>query len=302
MMERDSFIYKARRRCQVAAQKVLPDRALSCFYSRVVLGKWPNIKAPKTFNEKIQWMKLYYYPNDPVIVEAADKLKGRELAASRGVSCGDVPVLGVWERAEDIDFDQLPKSFVLKCNHGCAYNIAVPDKDKLDKTAAVRQLKGWLKEDFGAFNIELHYSKIKERRVFCEEYLGENLTDYKFFCFNGVPKFIYVSEDLIHDRKASIGFFYLDGKKMPMFRDDYKDIESIELPPFFDSMFEDAKKLCKGFTFVRVDFFIANGEYYFAEFTFTPGAGMMPFDPPSVDAEWGDMLDISELIGKYGKK
>jgi hypothetical protein len=301
MLERDTFLYKARRRCQAAAQKVLPDRALSRFYSRVLLGKWPDLKDPKTFNEKLQWMKLYYYPFDPMVVNGADKLKSREIAASRGVSCASVPIIGVWENAEEIDFQALPKSFVLKCNHGCAYNIAVPDKEALDKPAAVKQLNRWLKEDFGVFNIEPHYSKIKERRVFCEEYLGEKLIDYKFFCFNGVPKFIYVSEDMYHDRLTRMGFFELDGSKIDIQRDDYKDLESIELPPYFGDMLEDAKKLCIGYVFVRVDFFIGNGTYYFAELTFTPGAAMIPFKPERFDEEWGKLLDISEVMRKYGK-
>ena len=300
-MERDSFLYKARRRCQAAAHKLLPDRALCRFYSRVVLGKWPDLDDPKTFNEKLQWMKLYYYPFDPMVVNGADKLKSREIAASRGVSCGPVPLLGVWEDAKDIDFDSLPKSFVLKCNHGCAYNIAVPDKDKLDKPAAVKQLNRWLKEDFGVFNIEPHYSMIKERRVFCEEYLGEKLIDYKFFCFNGVPKIICVTENLYHDRDARIGFVDVEGNSVVIRRDDYKAIENIEFPSFYGEMLEDTKRLCNGYAFVRVDFFVTKNTYYFAEFTFTPGAAMIPFKPESIDEEWGNMLDISEVMQKYGK-
>ena len=174
-------------------------------------------------------------------------------------------------------------------------------KNAADKKKISKQLERWLGEDFGAFNVELHYSKIMDRRIFCEEYLGDCIEDYKFFCFNGKPQFVYVSSDLIHDRQAKMGFFRLNGEKMQMRRDDYEDIGSIELPPFYDAMLADAAKLCKDFPFVRVDFFIANGKYYFAELTFTPGAGMMPFDPESIDAEWGELLDISELIEKYGK-
>ena len=119
--------------------------------------------------------------------------------------------------------------------------------------------------------------------------------DYKYFCFNGEPKYIYVSNDLVHDRQAQIGFFYLDGKKMPMTRDDYTDIAEIELPEFYDEMTEAARMLCKDFPFVRVDFFIANNRYYFAELTFTPGAGMMPFNPEKFDLEWGSILNIKGL-------
>ena len=125
--------------------------------------------------------------------------------------------------------------------------------------------------------------------------MGSCITDYKFFCFNGEPKFIYVSNDLIHDRQAQIGFFYLDGSKMPLTRDDYTDIPSVNLPVFFSQMLEMAKDLSKDFPFVRVDFFLANDRYYFAELTFTPGAGMMPFNPEKYDLDWGKMLNIEDL-------
>lgn len=203
--------------------------------------------------------------------------------------------MGVWDRAEDIDWDKLPEKFVLKCNHGCAYNIICEDKSNFNKQAAIKQLNEWLDEDFGAFNIELHYSQIKHHRIIAEEFLGSCITDYKFFCFNGEPKFIYVSNDLIHDRQAQIGFFYLDGSKMPLTRDDYTDIPSVNLPVFFSQMLEMAKDLSKDFPFVRVDFFLANDRYYFAELTFTPGAGMMPFNPEKYDLEWGKMLNIEDL-------
>ncbi|MBQ7688856.1 MAG: glycosyl transferase [Clostridia bacterium] len=294
-MERDSFLYKARRKCQVLAHKIIPDEALSKFYYKMVLHKKLNLDDPQTFNEKIQWMKLYYYPHEPLIVKGADKYAVRDYIRDKGYGDKLVPLLGVWEKAEDIEWDKLPDRFVLKCNHGCAYNIVVPDKEKLDKDDAVKKLNAWLKEDFGAFNVELHYSEIKRRLITCEEFLGECITDYKFFCFNGEPKCIYVSTDLIHDRQAQIGFFYLDGKKMPLHRDDYTDIREVTFPPFYDEMRKAAEVLCKDFPFVRVDFFVANDRWYFAELTFTPGAGMMPFNPERFDSEWGKMINLPEV-------
>ena len=136
--------------------------------------------------------------------------------------------------------------------------------------------------------------------ITCEVYLGDNITDYKFFCFNGVPKYIYVSNDLVHDRKAQIGFFNLDGSKMPLKRNDYTDIPSVDFPDFFEEMRKTAENLCQDFPFVRVDFFIANNTYYFAELTFTPSACMMPFNPQKYDYEWGKELDISKYIEEKG--
>lgn len=297
-MERDSIFYKIRRKGQVIAHHIVSDKFLAKLYSRVVLKKSVDLDNPQTFNEKIQWMKLYAYPKMPVVIQCADKYAVRKYIHKKNLDNITVPLLGEWDNAEKIEWDKLPNKFVLKCNHGCAYNIIVPDKNKLDKQEVIKKLNNWLKEDFGAFNVELHYSKIKPRVIVCEAFLGECITDYKFFCFNGKPKYIYVSNDLVHDRQAQIGFFYLDGEKMPLKREDYQDLPSVKLPPFFDQMRKDAEILCQDFPFVRVDFFLANDKYYFAELTFTPSGGMMPFNPEHYDLEWGKMLDISSLQKK----
>ena len=300
-MERDSFLYKIRRDAQVVAHKFVPDEIMSKFYFKIVLKKKLNLNNPQTFNEKMQWLKLYYFPYNKTAIKCADKYAVRTYIKEKGYKDLLVPLLGRWKHARNIEWDKLPEKFVLKCNHGCAYNLICNDKKNFDTKGAVAQLDKWMKEDFGAFNIELHYSKIKPHVITCEEFLGDNITDYKFFCFNGKPEFIYVSNDLVHDRQAQIGFFYLNGKKMPLKREDYTDIPSVELPVFFDKMYDVAKNLCREFPFVRVDFFIANGRYYFAELTFTPSACMMPFNPDKYDFEWGRMLDISEAMRTYGK-
>lgn len=295
-MERDSILYKMRRKMQVVAHNIISDELMSKFYYRIVVKKKLSFDNPQTFNEKLQWMKLYYYPNNPIIIKCSDKFSVRQYIKEKGYENLLVPLIGKWERAEDIRWEKLPNRFVLKCNHGCAYNILCDDKSIFDTKKAEIQLNRWLDEDFGAFNIELHYSKIKPRLIICEEYLGSNITDYKFFCFNGEPRFIYVSNDLVHDRQAQIGFFNLDGSKMPLRRGDYADIPKVNLPEYFDEMLCAAKKLCEDFPFVRVDFFVNNNKYYFAELTFTPSACMMPFEPDKYDFEWGTLLDISELM------
>lgn len=291
-MERDSFIYKTRRKIQVIAHKLFSNEFMSKLYFKIVLKEKLDLKNPRTFNEKLQWLKLYYYPQNDLAVKCADKYRVREYIKEKGYENTLVPLLGAWNNVEDIDWDSLPNKFVLKCNHGCAYNIVCNDKTEFDRIKAKKQLNTWLKEDFGAFNIEPHYSNIKKHKITCEEFLGDNLVDYKFFCFNGIPEFIYVSSDLIHDRQARIGFFNIDGSKINLKRDDYASIEKIELPNFYNEMLEMASKLCKDFPFVRVDFFVTDNKYYFAELTFTPSACMMPFNPKEIDLEWGDMLNI----------
>lgn len=294
-MERDSFLYKYRRKMQVIAHKILSDEFMSKIYFKIMLKEKLNLQNPKTFNEKLQWLKLNYYPNNDLVINCTDKYAVREYIKEKGYEDKLVPLLGVWNNAEKINWHDLPEKFILKCNHGCAYNLICDNKEKFDKDKAVKKLNTWLKEDFGAFNIELHYSKIKEHKIICEEYLGENLVDYKFFCFNGIPKYLYVSSDLMHDRQAKIGFFNLDGTKMKLERNDYAKIDKIEFPKFYNEMLEMTKKLCKDFYFVRVDFFVTKNKYYFAELTFTPSACMMPFNPKEMDLEWGEMLNIKNL-------
>ena len=183
-MERDSFIYKARRKIQVVAHKLFSNEFMSKLYFKIVLKEKLDLENPKTFNEKLQWLKLYYYPQNDLAVKCADKYRVREYIKEKGYENTLVPLLGAWDNVEDIDWDSLPNKFVLKCNHGCAYNIVCSDKDGFDKIEAKKQLNTWLKEDFGAFNIEPHYSNIKKHKITCEEFLGDNLVDYKFFCFN----------------------------------------------------------------------------------------------------------------------
>lgn len=294
-MERDSIFYKIRRKLQVFAHMYLSDEFMSRVYFRIVLRKKLNLKNPCTFNEKIQWMKLYYYPKNDKIVKCTDKYTVRDFIKEKGYDYLLTPLIGVWDEVKEIEWSDLPESFVLKCNHGCAYNIVCTEKKLFDVKQAQKKLNGWMKEDFGAFNIEIHYSMINTKKIICEKYLGENLLDYKFFCFNGKAKYLYVSKNLINDRQAQMGFFYTDGKKMALTRDDYQDIDNILLPNFYDKMLSVANDLSKEFPFVRVDFFVTENRFYFSELTFTPGAGMMPFNPEQFDYEWGKEIDISNL-------
>lgn len=294
-MERNSVLYKIRRKAQVVAHRIVSDEVMCRFYSRILLKRKVDLNTPQSFNEKIQWLKIHNFPNNKLVIQGADKYRVRKYVEGKGLKDILVPLTGHWDNPNKIIWDELPQKFVLKCNHGCAYNIVCNDKSKLNKKATVKQLHKWMKEDFGAFNIETHYSKIKPH-ITCEEFLGECITDYKFFCFNGEPRYIYVSSDLIHDRRAQIGFFYLDGTKMPLFRDDYAPMNIEKLPSYFIDMKNSASVLCKDFPFVRVDFFVDDNRYYFAELTFTPSGGMMPFNPEKYDLEWGRMIDLSNIM------
>lgn len=298
-MDRNNPFYKLRRQAQVLAFHILPHETLSKLYFQILLHYTPNLKKPETLNEKLQWLKLFYYPENELAVRCTDKYEVRDYVASKGLQDRLTPLLGVWNNADEIRWDSLPEQFVLKCTHGCAYNIVCQSKRTFDPSAAAKQLSKWLKENFAAFNVELHYGKIAHHRIIAEQFLGDNLIDYKFFCFHGTPRFFYVSSDLIHDRQAKMGFFDLSGKKIPLIRNDYEDIGTITPPDCFAQMVEAAKTLSADFPFVRVDFFLANSTFYFAELTFTPSAAMMSLNPASYDAEWGKLLNIDELMNQY---
>ena len=301
-MNRDSILYKCRRKLQQLAYKILPHELLSKVYCKIVLHENVDIKNPKTLNEKLQWYKLYYCPNNKLVVQCADKYQARSYIEEKGYGELLTRLIGVWDKVEDIEWNKLPKKFVLKCTHGCAYNILCKDKDTFDRDDAKKKLTKWLKEDFSVFNVELHYGKIKPKKIICEEYLGDIIVDCKFFCFNGKPEFFYVSSDLIHDREAEMGFFNMDGSKIPLIREDYKDIGNIEMPECLPEMIKAAKDLSKDFPFVRVDFFLIGESYKFAELTFTPAAAMIPINPKEYDLKWGEMLDISKVKEKYENK
>lgn len=200
-MERDCLLYKLRRKLQVIASYIIPDEYLRKIYYWVILKRKLHLANPVTFNEKIQWLTRNYLAKNDLVSKCCDKFAVREYIKEEGLSNLLTSLYGSWDNAVKIDWATLPDKFVLKCSHGCAYNILCPDKNKLDKEKTVKQLNEWLKEDFGRFNLELHYSKIKNHKIICEEYLGDCITDYKFFCFNGKPKFVYVSNDLIHISK-----------------------------------------------------------------------------------------------------
>ncbi len=275
-------------------------RKLTCFFSyelasrimyRAIMKKSMNIKVPVSFNEKIQYLKLKEYKNSQLAADCADKYAVRKYIESKGLGQYLNELYYVWDSVEEIDWGKLPDSFVLKCNHGCAYNIICPDKNKLDIEDAKKKLKKWMKEDFSLVTAEPHY-KLIERKIICEKYLASKIVDYKIFCFGGVPKFLYISQGTMHvDLKVS--FFELDGTPAPFRRMDYEPLEgNFELPEKFDEMLGIAKILSEDFKFARIDLFSVDSKIYFSEITLTPSSGMMPLSPEEYDRKLGDMIEL----------
>lgn len=290
-MSKHGSSYSLRRKIQAILYTVTSPVFMSKVYFKKVMGYELDLDNPRTFNEKLQWLKLYEWPNNRLAIKCADKYRVREYVEEKGLGDTLNSLIGVWDNANDIDFDKLPNQFALKCNHGCGYNIIVDDKSKINIDKTREQLKKWLKEDFGKFNAEPHYSKIKPK-IICEKYLGGNMTDYKFFCLNGKVEFMYIASGFGEGIDEKMTYLDKEGKPVPFRRTSYKAKEDVVLPKNFNEMKKMSEKLAKDFKFVRVDWYEVRGKIYFGELTFTPSGCMMKIEPKSYDRSLGDKLVI----------
>lgn len=262
------------------------------FYRK--FGRKPDLKDPKTLNEKLLKLKLERYGTDPLVRQCADKYRVREFIDDRG--CGSClnKLLAVYDRAEDIDFRELPDKFVLKWNFGCGFNLICDDKSKLDIPKAVAQLKKWGKEPFWTYYSELQYKGV-EKKIIAEEYIGDSKgnppEDYKFYCFNGKAFCVMLCEG----RKEGWPRFYFFDREFNLLRINRDSKEapsdfSRSKPAGIEEAFQVADTLSAGFPFVRVDLYITEGQVRFGEMTFTPAAALDNKRLPETDLMFGEML------------
>ncbi|GAA0676523.1 MULTISPECIES: ATP-grasp fold amidoligase family protein [Clostridium] len=293
-MKNSELIYLIRRKLQVLAYRITSPELMSKIYFRIVLKQKLNLITPRTFNEKIQLYKLRYCPNNKTVITCSDKYRIREYLEEKKLTAYAVPCVGFWENVDDIPWNELLKRFVLKCNHGCAYNIICKDKDSLDIEKSKKLLKKWMKEDFGEFNAEPHYSKIK-RGVICEEYLGDGvsdfLIDYKIHCFSGNPRFVLICSGRAQ-HSAEYKYYDMEWNELQY---STTGSSSFEMPKSFELMRKISEIVAKDFPFVRVDFYEVNGKPYIGELTFVPAGGLDNTLPPAADIEIGKLFDISNL-------
>lgn len=267
--------------------------ALKTWYEKVT-GKPLNLENPKTFNEKIQWMKLH--DSTPLKTRLADKYLVRDWIAEKIGEEYLIPLLGVWDTFDDIDFDTLPNQFVLKANHGSGWNVIVRDKAAFDKREAKKKFDQWLKTNYAYKpELELHYRDIVPK-IIAEEYIennGGNLYDYKVHCFNGDPKFIqYIGDRAEHNTREI--FYNINWEAMPFTYTYPRYNISIPKPNNFSKMIEAARTLSNGFRYVRVDFYQLNdGSLKFGELTFTPAAGKDSWNPDKFDKILGDLIILN---------
>ena len=253
-----------------------------------VLGKPLDLENPHTFNEKIQWLKLY--DSTPIKTKLTDKYLVRDWVKEQIGEKYLIPLLGVWDKFDDIDFDRLPDKFVLKANHGCGWNIIVKDKSTFDKATAKRDFDTWLNTNFAFINgLELHYKEISPK-IIAEEYLENyngDLYDYKVLCFNGNPYYILVDSERQTNHKRNI--YDLEWQLQPF--SNYPNSDPKNKPNNLDEMIFLANKLSNDFAIVRVDFYVLNdGSLKFGELTFTPASGQLMWNLPEYDLILGQMI------------
>ena len=274
---------------------MFPDRIYLKLLYRLKLGRKLDLKNPKRFTEKLQWLKLYdRKPNYPKLV---DKAEVKDYVA--GI-IGDeyiIPTLGVWNHPEDIDWDNLPDRFILKTTHGGGGSgvVICNDKSQFDKKMAIDKLNRSMKQDIYATLREWPYKDIPHR-VIAEQLLEkdsqyDDIPDYKFYCFNGIPKVVLIATNRFTDH--NFNYYDMEFNKLNITSSAGRNAAIVfSKPSRFEEMKEIALKLSQGFAHIRVDLYYSNNKIYFGELTFYDSSGFDNLSSDSVDLEWGSWIKL----------
>ena len=253
-----------------------------------------DLDDPKTFNEKLQWLKLY--DRRSIYTEMVDKYAAKKYVADIIGEEYIIPTLGVWDSFDDIDFDSLPDQFVLKCTHDSGGLVICKDKNTLDKNAAKKKIEKSLERDFYLSTREWPYKNVP-RKVIAEKYMvdesGYELKDYKFFCFNGEVKALFIAKDRTKvGEETKFDFFDENFNHLPVTNGHPNSEPPYFCPDNFEQMKALAARLSAGIPHLRVDFYNINGKIYFGELTFYHWSGMVAFDPEEWDYTFGSWIDL----------
>ena len=269
------------------------EKYLMMYYEKVFKKKL-NLSNPKTFNEKLQWLKLNNRNNEYTAM--VDKYLAKKYVGSKIGNEYIIPTIGIYNNFNEIDFDALPNSFVMKCTHDSGRVIICKDKNNFNRIRAKKIINKGLKHDYYYDGREWPYKNVK-KRIIIEKYMADKandeLKDYKFFCFNGQPKYVLVCSERTKKLKET---FYDTNWNIAPFKRPHHDVDNtIPKPKNFKKMLELSSKLSNDIPFLRVDFYEINGNLYFGELTFFPASGMSGFEPAIWDEKLGKNLDISKV-------
>lgn len=286
---------------------------------KLTTGKDLNLDNPQTYNEKLQWLKLYY--RKPIMSTMVDKVEAKKYVADLIGEKYIIPTLGVWERFEDIDFDILPNQFVLKCSHDSGGLVICKDKSKLNKAKARKKIEKSLRTNYYFQNREWPYKNVKPR-IIAETYMSAHskefvlsdttiidtdtlqsrygLLDYKFMCFNGEVKALFLDIGVVGNSNGHASNYYRsifdrEWNIMPFNETREHFPAAIQKPDFYEDMIAIAEKLSSGFPHMRVDLYYINGQIYVGELTFFHGSGFSnKFEPEEWDYTFGSWIKLPE--------
>ena len=252
-----------------------------------------DLENPKTFNEKLQWLKIY--DRRPEYTMMVDKYESKNYVASLIGEEYIIPTIGVWDRFEDIEFDELPNQFVLKCTHDSGGVFIVRDKNSMDKEAIRKRIKHLMNQNYYYHGREWPYKNVKPRLII-EEYLesleSNALKEYKIFCFNGEPKLFLVCKGAAHGAGRTNDFYDLDFQHIPLCAT-YPNASQLESKPdVYEKLIEIAKKVSKGIPQLRVDTYVVDGKIYVGETTFYHDSGFCRLKPEKYDYEFGKLIEL----------
>jgi len=272
---------------------ILDDKEYISRQFEYYLGYRPDLDNPRTFNEKLQWLKLN--DRNPQYTQLVDKYEVKKYIADKIGKEYAIPTLGVYNSFDEIDFDKLPRKFVLKCTHDSGSVVICRDKAELDKSMAKKILERGLRRNYYWTGREWPYKNVKPR-IIAEQYLEgidiEDLIDYKFLCMNDIMKMVFTCTNRFDANGLCVNFYDRYWNPMPFERHYPRRKKELEKPKKFEEMVSLSEKLSKGICFVRVDFYSVEGKIYVGEMTFYPGNGMEEFTPTEWDYKLGEMIQL----------
>ena len=262
---------------------------------RALMGYDLDLDNPQTYNEKLQWLKLH--DRNPEYITMVDKYAVKQYVADKIGEQYIIPTLGVWDRFDDIDFNSLPNQFVLKCTHDSGGLVICKDKSEFDKEKARKKINQSLNRNYYYVGREWPYKNVKPR-IIAEQYMEDaetrELRDYKFFCFDGVAKAIFIATDRGSSEETKFDFFDMNFNHLDFTNGHPNATPYPAKPKSFELMIDLASVLSQEIPHVRVDFYEVNGHVYFGEMTFYHWSGFTAFDPPKWDKTFGDWIKLPD--------